>query len=157
MKPTISTLILLLSLSLSLLAQKSAVALDWQYDNIPGTQNEYECTLYANNFNDILSLQFSLNWNANQVQFLKMVPQELPGLKETNYNTQTADEGFIRFLWVDLDLQGVQMPRGTALFSMHVKTKGNPPEIDITSEPLNIEVIDTDNVPRQLSIRQRGN
>lgn len=155
MKTLVNTLILLFSLCFSISAQKNAIALEWQYENIPGTQNEYECTLHAQNFTDILSMQFSLRWDVNKVDFLKLAPQQLPDLTENNYNTQTADEGFIRFLWVDLDLKGVQLHKGAPLFSLHVKTNGNPPNIKITSDPLHIEVIDTDNVSRQLSITQK--
>jgi|GEM_PF-1031644 hypothetical protein len=155
MKPLVSTLILLLSLCFSISAQKSAIVLKWQYENIPGTQNEYECTLHAENFDDILSIQFTLNWDVNNVSFLKLAPQQLPDLTENNYNTQTTDKGFIRFLWIDLDLKGVQLPKGSPLFSLHVKTQGNPPRINISSEPLSIEVIDTDNVSRQLMVSQK--
>lgn len=134
----------------SVSAQKKPVELNWECTAIPGTDNEYECALVAGHFDEILSLQFTIKWNADQTEFLKFVPIELPELNKNNVNTNTAPEGFMRFLWVDLTLNGVNLVPGTQLFSLHVKTSEGQPEIKLASEPLNIEIMDKDNISRHL-------
>ncbi|SRR6056297_620776 len=130
-------------------AQKPPVELHWDCQKLSGTENEYECFLVADHFDDILSLQFTARWDADRTTFLKFAPMDLPRLNQDNLNTQTAPKGFIRFLWVDLSLNGVNLVEGTPLFSFHVKSKGQP-EIKLASDPLPIEIIDTDEITRQL-------
>jgi len=137
----------------SAFAQKKPVELHWECEGIPGMENEYECALVAGHFDDILSLQFTIKWDENQTDFLKFVPINLPELNKNNVNTNTASEGYMRFLWVDLSLNGVNLAPGSPLFSLHVKTKKGQPQLKLASDPLNIEIMDKDNILRQLKWR----
>lgn len=144
---------LLFSISLvtfvSVFGQKPPVELRWDCQKLSGTENEYECLLVAEHFDDILSLQFSVRWDKSKTDFVSFAPIDLPKLNQDNVNTQTAPQGFIRFLWVDLSLSGVTLVPGTPLFSFQVKSKGQP-ELKLASTPLSIEIIDTDEISRQL-------
>jgi len=137
-------------LSNSLWAQKQAVELEWNCTALPATENEYECALVAGHFDDILSLQFTIRWDPDQTEFLKFAPISLPELNENNFNAQTATEGFIRFLWIDLSLAGISLSPGTPLFSLHVQTKNGQPELKLADDPLEIEILDSDDISRHL-------
>ena len=130
-------------------AQKAPVELHWDCQALANSPNEYECFLVADHFDDILSLQFTIRWNQEVTKFVKFAPIDLPKLNNDNLNTQTAPQGFIRFLWVDLSLKGVNLVQGTPLFSFIVKSKGQP-ELKLASEPLPIEIIDADEISRAL-------
>ncbi len=152
MKKTIYLAILAILLQISLFGQKRPVELVWEYTPLPEMENEYECSLVAKHFDDLISLQFTIKWNQENTEFLKFAPGNLKDLNEKNINSSTADQGFLRFLWVDLSLSGQSLSPGTSIFSIHVKTNGAQPDLRLDSKPLEIEIIDKDEIIRHLKV-----
>jgi hypothetical protein len=152
MKKTIFLTALAIFIQIALFGQKRPVELRWEYTAIPETKNEYECSLLAKHFDDLISLQFTIRWTPENTTFLKFAPGNLPDLNKKNINASTADQGFIRFIWVDLSLSGKSLAPGTPIFSIHVKTNGAQPDLRLDSKPLEIEIIDKDEIIRHLIV-----
>jgi len=102
------------------------------------------------NYESIASTQFSVNWNANVIQFagldnlgaLNLVESEHFGLTPGDINA-----GKLRFAWFAQDVSGVTLADGTILFSMKFMVNGSYgayTSIAITNDPIAIEVTNSD-------------
>lgn len=77
--------------------------------------------LAAGTEDEIVGMQFALTWDQAALQYV--APQidygdKLPYLDNTNFNF--SQEGVLRFLWLDLLLQGVSVQPGDTLFSINL-------------------------------------
>lgn len=96
------------------------------------------------NFVDIVSVQFSLQYDSSVVSFL--YPQNfnpnIPGLAASNFNDlDTA----IAFTWNDPSFSGVTLPDGTAMFELcfvAIGQDGDVSPVEFSNMPTTIEVSD---------------
>ncbi|MEM6698796.1 MAG: cohesin domain-containing protein, partial [Bacteroidota bacterium] len=72
--------------------------------------------IVAKDFEQLLGLQFSLRWNAEQLAFNKVKLGNNPlGIRESNYNYSNTHFGF---QWSDFNAQDVPLPEEAELFEL---------------------------------------
>lgn len=98
-------------------------------------------------FIDILSLQFSVNWDPAFLQFENVSPggvesDPLPDYNLSNFGTTMSDTGKLTTSWFSQSLQGITLPDSATLFTINFQVlgeSGDSTETAITSMPLMIE------------------
>ncbi len=72
----------------------------------------------VNDFNEIVSLQFSLEWNSSVLQFSEVRNFNLPDLTVGSFNTNISSEGRLPMTWIDNTTQGVTLQDGATIFEI---------------------------------------
>lgn len=81
----------------------------------------------VDNFDEIVTLQFSLNWDPTVVELTSVETFNLNHLSVGgNFNTLNSDRGLITFVWIDLDVMGETLADGTTIFRLCFKGVGQP-------------------------------
>ena len=96
-------------------------------------------------FEDIVSLQFSMNWNADTIDFDSLVfGNVLPGFSNINFNLNNTSDGYLVMSWFNQSIQPVTLPDDAVLFSLcfTAAANGGTTQIEITSTPTVIEATD---------------
>ncbi|MEO1260362.1 MAG: T9SS type A sorting domain-containing protein [Bacteroidota bacterium] len=93
------------------------------------------------NFNDIRTMQFTLEWDANEMEFLSVSEMQLPGLSQSSFGYIHVNSGKLTYSWLDPLVGGVDMPNCNFLFKLNFHSiNGNTSPITITSNPTPIEI-----------------
>jgi hypothetical protein len=101
------------------------------------------------NFRDLLSMQFSINWDAAILQFDSINAIELPGLNaNNNFNSNDANNGVITLSWTAIDSDnGQSIPDETAIFELCFTAVGDLgvcTNLSFSGTPSPVEVINSD-------------
>lgn len=98
-------------------------------------------------FTDLLSLQFSINWDASVIAFSSLsTTDELIHFSSGNLGVDLVGEGKVTVAWFDLDLAGGTLPDSTNFITLcfdAIGDDGSMTSIDFTGDPTIIEVINT--------------
>ncbi len=111
------------------------------------------------NFTDIISMQFSINFESQVLQYESFTCL-LPNCSNGNINANNT-AGWVSFSWVSDDIEvGTSLPDGEAIFQMCFSVVGNCGQVspvDITGDPVLLEVshVDSDQIP-EVGILQDG-
>lgn len=96
-------------------------------------------------FNNIMSMQYSMSWDKDKLQYKGVQDYNLPYLGKPNFGAHKAAEGLLTFLWVNNALQGTTITNGTALYKVCfdvVGKSGQTATLQITDKPTIIEALD---------------
>jgi hypothetical protein len=96
------------------------------------------------NFNDIVSFQYSMNWDADTIQFDSiLIGSDLPFFNGTSFNLNQTDDGVLITQWFHPSVVQVSLPDETVLFSLcFTATTAGTTDLAFTSTPAVIEVTD---------------
>ena len=74
----------------------------------------------ARDFNEILSTQYSIRWNTEDLKYVAIENLNLPNLSFTNFGLlpELVDNGQVTLSWIDQSLNGVSLPDGAVLYSI---------------------------------------
>ncbi|RMG96596.1 MAG: HYR domain-containing protein, partial [Chloroflexi bacterium] len=100
--------------------------------------------IVADGFTDILSAQFSVNWDPAILDYGSYTDGGV--LAGALYGTMNTASGQFSISWLDATFAGVTLPAGTVLFSITfdvVGSAGNSTMVSVTGTPVAIEFIDT--------------
>lgn len=111
--------------------------------------NEICIDLKVSNFKDILSMQFSLNWDPTVMRLTRLFQSSspLPAYTISNNFFALNGGGVIRSFWVEPNDQGQTLADGTVLCTMCFKAVGLPgaqTDVRVVGYPLAIEFLDPD-------------
>jgi len=102
----------------------------------------------VDDFENILSMQFSINWDPTVLQFDSISNYNaLPDYSPSNFGTNSASQGKVSTLWVDNQLLGVTLDDNTTLFSIVFDVIGldnSSSLIEVSDDPTPVEVSDVD-------------
>lgn len=97
----------------------------------------------VHNFQDILSMQFSVQWPTSSLSYLATNNYNLPGLTTSSFGAVQASTGKLVFSWVDLNIVGVSVSDCDRIFSISfTAVTSDVPDIVISNDPTFMEVID---------------
>ncbi len=106
------------------------------------------------NFNNIIGMQFSINYDPNILEFKSVGGFNLSGLTAGAFGTPGPDgttPGIITLAWVEPALNAVTLDNGTAIFELCFTPQVNSATSDVifSNNPTSIEITDGDemNVP----------
>lgn len=116
--------------------------------NVPftsGFQGEQVCLNFTvENFTNIVSLQFSINWLPSVLEFVSVQGLNLPGWSLASFNTALSSTGVVTVSWFNPDPNGgVSVDDGTAILQMCFEVVGNCGQtspVQVTSNPTPVEV-----------------
>ena len=106
----------------------------------------------VNDFDDIIALGFSLNWDPNVFHYDHLEAFGIPGLDQSGFGTPgfpDVNEGELTLSWIDLSLEGVTLPDFATIFRLCLKAVGpvgSSSPITFSSDPLTIEAATLDSV-----------
>lgn len=107
----------------------------------------------VDNFTNIISTQFSVNWDPTVLSFtsVKDLNTSVTGLSPSNFNVvDFIDEGKFTFTWFEAALNPISLPDGSLFFTVEFQVTGEPCDksnVAITNDPLEIEVAEENEVP----------
>ncbi len=101
----------------------------------------------ADNFDDLVGFQFSLNWNPDVIQFTSItnINSNLFTFNMADFNTAGSNNGFITVDWDDPSCFGEILPDDAVLFTVCFASVGGGDvntTVAVTGTPLAIEVLD---------------
>ena len=112
-----------------------------------------DINFHVDNFTDIISAQFSVNWNPGVLEFkaVKNFNASVNGLSPSNFNVvDFIAQGKFTFTWFESSLNPITIPDGSLFFTVEFEVIGAPCQssvIAITNDPLEIEVAEEGEVP----------
>ncbi len=104
----------------------------------------------VNNFDNIVSMQYSMHFNPAIVEFTGVQGLNLPGLVASNIGANNAGNGDLTLSWLDPNVSGVTVPDGTVIYQIcfdAIGTSGQTSPFSFDGTPTQIEVIDGNNDP----------
>ena len=123
---------------------------------LPGTN---ECIAFTvNNFTDLISAQFSVNWDPTilSISGVQGFNPAVADLTIGNFGWQnfptpnTIDPGVLTVSWTDNSFAGVTLPDGSTFFEICfdvIGQLGDCSPLDVTSNPTPFEVVDSNTDP----------
>lgn len=78
----------------------------------------------SSDFNRILSMQYSMNWDAQMLKFREVRAFGLPGLSNNNFGTHSTKKGILTFSWYDPNLRGLTKNGETKLYEVCFQVAG---------------------------------
>ncbi len=109
---------------------------------------------HVDNFTNIISAQFSVNWNPTVIKFksIKNLNANVPGLSIANFGTpqNLLDQGKFTFGWFESSVTPITIPDNSLFFTVEFEVLGDPCDastVAITNDPTEIEVAEAGEVP----------
>lgn len=97
-------------------------------------------------FDNIVSMQHSINWDPKVLSFEKLQGYNLPNLGEANFGLTKKEQGLLGISWYDPSLKGVNLEDGTNIYEIcfsAIGEAGTSSKIRVTNDPVIIEVSNT--------------
>lgn len=97
----------------------------------------------AKDFNEILSMQYSMNWDPAVLKFKEVRGFGLNGMSIQSFGTHLTEKGFLTFSWYDPALRGFSKPDGVRLYEVcfeAIGQAGSKTRFEISGKPTMIEV-----------------
>ncbi len=97
----------------------------------------------AKGFKQIVSMQYTLQWDPAVLKFKSFGNFELPGLSEQNFGTHITQKGKLTHAWFDLNVKGITLPDESPLYELCFEATGDPGSkttIQFVEDPTIIEI-----------------
>ena len=94
-------------------------------------------------FQNILSMQYSMKWSPKILEFTRTNAFQLPGTATQNFGTNKSKDGVLTFSWYDQNLRGISLPDGSSIYQVCfnvVGTSGQKGYLKFTGQPTSIEI-----------------
>ena len=107
------------------------------------------------NFTDIATVQFSVNWDADVVNYMAAEDYAFNSITGTSFGTSSVDAGILRFSWNAVEVESQTLNNGDTLFSIRYNIVGQEGEsslIEITNDPIAIEVTDLNYEEKEVTV-----
>ena len=105
-------------------------------------ENEIVIVITATNFEQMVAMQFSLNWDPSVLEFKEIGDFNLPDLTESVFNTTIVEGGELSVAWFDNPVSGQTVADGTNLFSItFTKLSEVPTSLFFDNTPTKIEFV----------------
>jgi gliding motility-associated-like protein len=116
-------------------------------DTIVGVNGKVRIPIRVKDFDDVVSIQFSMNWNRAIISYESF---EQGDLENVAIGNSQASNGVIRLSWFDPDGVGQSMPDGSVLVYLNFMARGpegSSTPIEFRNTPLPIQVFRAGVVP----------
>ena len=103
----------------------------------------------AKGFKDILTMQYSMNWDPAILKFKYFKTFGLKGMDARNFGQHLLDKGILTFSWYDQNLVGISHEDGVELYELcfvAVGEKGSETSLEISSKPTVVEIANASSI-----------
>lgn len=103
----------------------------------------------AKDFEQILSMQYSMNWNPSVLKFKEVRNFGLNGMSLQSFGAHLIDKGILTFSWYDPSLRGFSKPDGHKLYEVCFEAIGNPgsrAQFQFNGKPTTVEIANSSGV-----------
>jgi hypothetical protein len=80
----------------------------------------------AKDFQQILTMQYSMKWDKNVLKFKEVKSFGLPGMSVQSFGTHLAEKGILTYSWYDANIRGISKPDGHKLYEVCFEVTGQP-------------------------------
>jgi len=95
--------------------------------NIAAPKNSEACIeVKTSDFNKILSMQYSMNWDPNVLKFKEVRAFGLPAMSKNNFGAHLTEKGILTFSWYDPNLRGMTKNGEIKLYEVCFDVIGEP-------------------------------
>ncbi|MCB0640483.1 MAG: hypothetical protein KDC44_02550 [Phaeodactylibacter sp.] len=97
----------------------------------------------AQQFNQILSMQYTMHWDPKVLQFSKVDSFKLKDLSASNFGTNKVAIGNLPISWYDLDVRGLSVPDQTAIYQVcfeAIGQAGQSSTVNFDGNPVTVEI-----------------
>lgn len=108
-----------------------------------GTGDEICLDVTVKDFNSIVSIQHSVNWDTKVLKFSKVQNFNLKGMSEASFGATNTDEGYFAVSWYDPSITGFDLADGTKIYEacfQVIGETGTSSPIRVTGKPVPVEV-----------------
>lgn len=98
----------------------------------------------VNDFQDIISMQYTLAWDPAVIRFNRIQSFGLPMFGQDNFGTHLTQNGMLTSVWIDMSLKGVDLSEGTTIYEVCFDLVGEPgtgTSIEFKQNPTPFEVV----------------
>lgn len=107
--------------------------------------NEVTADFLVYNFDEIVSMQFTMQWEETELQYSSTTNYALPGLSVGNFGSNQANSGLLAFSWVDPNTNGINALDCSRIFSIKFDAISTQiPPIVINGSFIPIEILNAD-------------
>ena len=108
-------------------------------------QGEQVCVdVTVENFVEIASMQASMNFDHNSLQFQQFQGFNLTDLTASNFNASNATSGGLSFSWFDNTANGITLPNNTVIFQIcFIALQDGVTNVNFSNSPSVIEIANT--------------
>lgn len=107
------------------------------------TGDEICLDVTVKDFNTIVSIQHSVNWNVEVLKFKKVQNFNLSGMSAASFGATRTEEGYFAVSWYDPAVQGFTLVDGTKIYEACfevIGASGASSPIRVTGTPVPVEV-----------------
>lgn len=138
------TLLLVCTIGMSLQAQDPSIIFP---QIIADESEEFEIEVSVSNFESLVGMQFTIQWDPAKMHLLEIFDFNLPELDSTNFGiiAVNLDEGKLPVLWDDDSLVGVTVPDETVIYKLRMQatgTVGDTIPLIFAAGPASTELVD---------------
>ena len=122
--------------------------------DFPCEENILSIPVTVDNFNQITSLQFSLNWDASILQFRSISTIGISSIViENDFVLTNVGEGILTFGWLEPSLIPIDLVDGTALFELEMEViDKEPTEVFLSNTPILVDAGDENFQSKEVEI-----
>lgn len=98
----------------------------------------------VNDFEDIISMQYTLAWDPAIIRFNRIQSFGLPMFGQDNFGTHLTQTGLLTSVWIDMSLKGVDLTEGSSIYEVCFDLIGEPgtgTSIEFKQNPTPFEVV----------------
>lgn len=144
-------------LGISTAVQAQAPLILGAYNKTVTPGQEICMDIYGRQFTDILSMQYTLQWNPDVLEFKEVKGFAISGLSKENFGAHRTKEGLLTFSWYEPYLRGVTIPDGATIyqvcFTVKAKTETNT-KLEFVNAPTPVEIVNSSEI--FLSLKGEG-
>ncbi|MFK7978433.1 MAG: MopE-related protein, partial [Saprospiraceae bacterium] len=122
-------------------------ALTFSLSSTTGDCTEQVCIeVRVNNFKDMLTYQYSMNWDANLLGQASVQAFNMAGLTAANFNTTTS--GVLSVGWDDATFKGVSLPDNQVIYQIcfdNINAAVENVPVSFSGTPTTVEIVDNQN------------
>lgn len=92
----------------------------------------------------LLSMQYSVRWDKNVLEFKELKNYKLPYMDGTNFGVNHARDGLLTAMWIENSLQGITVADGSSIYQICYTVKGKSGQfssINFVDQPTPFEAV----------------
>ncbi|MDZ4682555.1 MAG: cohesin domain-containing protein [Saprospiraceae bacterium] len=94
--------------------------------------------------NQLLSMQYSVRWDKNVLEFKELKNYTLPYLDGNNFGVNNAQDGLLTAMWIENSLKGITIADGSSIYQICYTVKGKSGQfssINFVDKPTPFEAV----------------